>query len=57
MVAGIVYGQRGRDLWENNNMLYGIETNHNFKNTWHSTGSSLFVLLLDIAKQRYKRLA
>jgi hypothetical protein len=24
MVAGNVYGQRGRDLWENNNMLSGI---------------------------------
>jgi hypothetical protein len=25
MVAGTVYGQRGRDLWENNNVLAGIK--------------------------------
>jgi hypothetical protein len=31
MVAGAVYGQRGRDLWENNNMLDGIRDQPQFQ--------------------------
>jgi hypothetical protein len=31
MVAGTVYGQRGRDLWENSNMLDGIRDQSQLK--------------------------
>jgi hypothetical protein len=31
MVAGTVYGQRGRDLWENSNMLDGIRDQPQFQ--------------------------
>jgi hypothetical protein len=57
MVAGTVYGQRGRDLWEINNMLDGIRDQPQFQKYMAFHRFKIIRSLTNIAKQRHNILA